>query len=100
MLNGVSYRTTEKPKGRARADQTFVNNGFTGISCSKMADNSGDQSGENSSFAHKFSPEPLWLQQLHAAPNHGDQTTNSSSARQSTDIIENELDVLKVREKD
>ena len=64
-----------------------------------MVHDSGDQSGGVSSFVHKFSPEPLRLQQLHVALNHGDQTTPSSSARQSTDIIENEVDVLEVRKR-
>ncbi|KAL2045924.1 hypothetical protein ABVK25_011945 [Lepraria finkii] len=58
-----------------------------------MVDNPGDQSDENSS--HTLSTEPVRLQQLHATPGNGDQTTSSSSARQSTHIEEKELDVEK-----
>lgn len=60
-----------------------------------MMDNSGDQSDGNSSSSHTLSTEPLRLQQLHTAPNHGDQTTPSSSARQSTHIKEKQSDVEK-----
>ena len=67
------------------------------LSSAIMADDSGDHSDGNSSFAHKHSTEPLRLRQLHAAPNHADQTTPPSSTRQSTDIIENDSDVLEVR---
>ena len=62
-----------------------------------MLDNSGDQSDGNSSSSHtlSLSTEALRLQHLHTAPNHGDETTPSSSARQSTHIKEKELDVEK-----
>ena len=58
-----------------------------------MVDSPGDQSDENSS--HTLSTEPVRLQQLHAAPGNGDQTTSSFSARQSIHIEEKELDVEK-----